>query len=268
MDNHTSYIIHHTLFIITAYIKHWFSSKPKGGFGIHSPFVYRFVTDVIECNHQYYAYGDVERFRRAWLSDKMEIDFTDYGTGTSGKRKICNIAKKSLKSKDLAQLIYRIALSNHSHNILELGTSLGITTMYLALTDSTARVVSLEGCQAVANCALSALNLRGIKNVEIITGNIDNTIKGVVSTFDSLDFVLFDANHRKEPTMYYFNECLTKVHDKTIFVFDDINHSDEMREAWKEICGNEKVRVTIDIFHLGIVFFDKKLKKEHYKIRY
>lgn len=255
--------------IITAYIKHWFTSKPKGGFGIHSPFVFHFVTDVIECKHQYYAYNKVEAYRKAFLSDKnSEIYFTDYGTGKSGKRKICDIARRSLKNKDLSQLLHRIAVSNHSRNILELGTSLGITTMYLALSDTKARIVTLEGCEPVAEFASLAFSMSGIKNIKIITGNIDNTINGAVNSFNSLDLVFFDANHRKEPTLRYFNSCLPKITDNTIFVFDDINHSNEMREAWKEICNNKNVRVTIDIFHLGIVFFNKKLKKENYKIRF
>ncbi len=206
--------------------------------------------------------------RKIFLDSNEQINFIDYGTGTSGKRRICDIARHSLKSKRLSQLLHRIAVSNHSQNILELGTSLGITTMYLALTDSKARVVTLEGSKTVADCAALAFNIKSIKNIEIITGNIDDTIKDAVNSFSSLDFVFFDANHRKEPTLRYFNSCLPKITNNTIFVFDDINHSDDMREAWKEICDNEKVRVTIDIFHLGIVFFDKKLQKEHYKIRY
>ena len=40
-----------------------------------------------------------------------------------------------------------------------------------------------------------------------------------------------------------------------------------MKQAWSEIKKHPKVRVTVDIFHCGIVFFKKGQAKEHFKIR-
>lgn len=252
---------------IKRYLSHWFTAKPKGGFGVHSPFAFHFITNVVEEKHPYYCFTSIEKARANLLRDKDEIDVTDYGTGPSCKKRVCDIASRSLKSARLAQTIFRIALSNHSKEILELGTSLGITTLYLAKTDSAAHITTLEGCPNTARIARNVLDNAGVRNVDIVTGNIDVTLDAVLSKHKTLDLVFFDANHRKQPTLAYFEKCLTKASGNTIFIFDDIHHSSEMEEAWREITCHPDVRVSMDFFHFGVLFFNKSLQKEHYKIR-
>jgi predicted O-methyltransferase YrrM len=80
--------------------------------------------------------------------------------------------------------------------------------------------------------------------------------------------VFFDANHTKEATLNYFNQCLEKANNNTVFIFDDIYWSEGMTEAWKEIYSNPAVTYSIDLFHLGIVFFNKEWIKSHFKIKF
>jgi len=61
---------------------------------------------------------------------------------------------------------------------------------------------------------------------------------------------------------------LSKANKNSIFVFDDIHWSDGMDKAWKYICKNSKSVVTIDLFSMGIVFFNPELNKHNYKIKY
>ncbi|MCQ2350959.1 MAG: class I SAM-dependent methyltransferase [Paludibacteraceae bacterium] len=255
-------------FRIKSFIRYWLTAKPRGGFGVHSPFAYRFITNVLEEDMPYYAYNEVEQIRSMLLNNKQTISVTDYGTGPSCKKRVCDIARNSLKDKRLSQLIFRIAVFSKAQNILELGTSLGITTLYLAKSNPKATVKSLEGCPQTAEVAKMVMKTASVEKAEIIVGNIDNTLSETLKTFSTLDLVFFDANHRKEPTLSYFKACLPYVTDKTVFIFDDINHSQQMSEAWEEIKRNDSVKVTIDIYSMGIVFFNKSLQKEDYKIHF
>ena len=252
---------------IKSYIKHWFSAHHSGGFGIHSPFAYHFASRVLKEEYRYYCFEWIERVRKKLCTDKRVINVTDYGTGPSCEKRVCDIARRSLKSARQSQVLFRTAVAYKCHNILELGTSLGITTLYLSQADTHAKVTSLEGCPETASIARETLSNAGVKNVKIVTGDIDKTLESTLAEYETVDLVFFDANHRKEPTLRYFDACLKKADTHSVFIFDDIYHSPEMTEAWEQIKANDKVRVTVDTFHMGFVFFDKKLQKEHYKIR-
>ena len=81
------------------------------------------------------------------------------------------------------------------------------------------------------------------------------------------DLIFFDGNHQKEATLNYFNQLLPLAHNDSVFIFDDIHWSKGMEEAWEKIKKHPEVRVTIDSFYWGIVFFRKEQEKEHFTIR-
>ena len=76
-----------------------------------------------------------------------------------------------------------------------------------------------------------------------------------------------ELQHLKN-TLEYFNLCLKKIHNETVFVFDDIHWSEEMEEAWNEIKNHSKVRVSVDLFRMGLIFFRKELSYENYVIKF
>ncbi len=248
------------------YIRYFFRSKHRKGFGIHSPFIFKLVTDVIEEQSPYYKYSLIEKVRQLYLKTDKEVMVENFGTGKSGRKKISAIVKKSAKPEIYAQVLFRLVNFYKAQNILELGTSFGLTTMYLAAPDSKSKVVSIEGCKEIAEYAKLSFKRAGFENIHIETGNIDACLPQVLTGFEKLDFVFFDANHRKEATLNYFKQCLPKSHAKSVFVIDDIYWSKEMTQAWKEIKRHPEVRVTIDMFFYGIVLFDTDLQKEDYTL--
>jgi len=161
-------------------------------------------------------------------------------------------------------------LVNHFQpkNILEIGTSLGITTLYIALPDRRNNVVTLEGSIETARIAALNFQMENVSNINVITGEFSKTLPKTIKKLESLDFVYFDGNHRKLPTLNYFEQCLKIHNDKSIFIFDDIYHSKEMKEAWAAIKEHPAVTLTIDLFSLGIVFFIKQPAKQHFTLRF
>lgn len=252
------------LYQIKSFLSYINRAGHCSGHGVHSPFAFNLITNVIECKHPYYVFPALEFLRKELLHDKSEIFVSDYGTGSSGKRIVSQIAARSLKSKKEAQLLFRLAHSSKPINIVELGTSLGLTTAYLASVDSRINCYSLEACPELLNIA--ALNLRkhNINNVTLVNGDIKNTLPLLLDKLPGLGFVFFDANHTEEATLDYFELCLQKINVNTVFVFDDIHSSKGMESAWKKIIFNPKVRVSLDLFSFGIVYFDMNLKKQHY----
>jgi predicted O-methyltransferase YrrM len=245
--------------------------KAKSRHGLHSPFVYRLVDEVIYDFNIKKTYQDIENLRKTLLNDNKLITITDLGAGSrvnnNRQKSISSIAKNALKPPRLAQLLYRLAADQKPNNIIELGTCLGITTVYLKNAATAANIYTLEGCPETAAVAKETFNKAGLTGIELITGNFDDTLPEVINSLDQLDFVFVDGNHQKEATLKYFEWCLPKVHDDTLLIFDDIYWSKGMKEAWAEIKAHPQVTVTVDLFWIGLVYFRKGQAKEDFIIK-
>ncbi len=252
------------------YIKHRFKSKTRHG--VHSPFAYRLVDKVIYDFHAKPSYGKIEELRAELLKDERVINITDLGAGShvnnNRKKHVKTLAKNALKPSKLAQLIHRLAADQGPHNIVELGTCLGLTTAYLASAAPDAQVISIEGCPETAAIAEENLSDLGIKNTGILVGNFDKILPEVLALLPQLDFVFIDGNHRKDATLNYFKWCLPKLSENSMMIFDDIYWSTGMKEAWNEIKAHPEVTVTIDLFWIGLVFVRKGQAKEDFRIKF
>lgn len=259
--------------IAKKYVHYWFRASNGKGHGIHSPFVFEFVTQVLNSKANYSGYSIPEMLRNEMLSDKRIIEMEDYGAGssvhTSNRRKVKGIASTSLKSKKLARLLFRIADYYHCQNIIELGTSLGITTCYLAGAVDGGRIITIEGDKNIADIAGANFDKAGLKNIQIIQSRFDDALPELLRQSPSLDLLFVDGNHQEAPTLHYFESFLPKAHNDSIFIFDDIHWSKGMENAWQKIKSHPKVRLTIDLFFIGIVFFKEEFhQKQHFTIRF
>ncbi|WP_341350737.1 O-methyltransferase [Sabulibacter ruber] len=214
----------------------------------------------------------MENLREELLQDHRVLEVTDFGAGSrSGatrKRKISDIARTAAKPARLGQLLFRLANHFKPATVLELGTSLGLTTSYLALARKTAALYTFEGCPAIAAQARKNFRKLGLENVTLVEGNLDQTLSHTLASLDKVDFVFFDGNHRLEPTMRYFEQCLTKAHENSVFIFDDIYWSSEMAQAWKKIKEHPRVLLTVDLFYIGLVFFRTNQPKQNFTLRF
>ena len=259
--------------LAVKYLKHWITASNGKGHGMHSPFVFEFITKVLNDKTVYPEYEKVERLRNQLLNDRTFLEVEDFGAGSvidkKNQRSISSIIKNSAKPKKFGQMLFRMVRYYQPATILELGTSLGITTSYLSLAKPDAKMITMEGSKEIADVAKRNFETLEIRNIEIIEGNFDNTLSSVISQQSSVDFVFVDGNHRKEPTLRYFHQLLDRTNNDSILVFDDIYWSSEMEAAWGTIKNNAAVSCSVDLFFIGIVFFRKEFKeKQHFVIRF
>ncbi len=255
------------------FIHYYLTAENGKGHGIHSPFVFDFVKNVLNDSKFYDCYQIIEPLRKQLLKNNKLIEVEDFGAGSAfiatGKRKVNAIAKSSLKSKKFAQLLFRIAKYYKPGTMVELGTSFGITTCYLACANAASNVFTLEGSVAIGEIAKDNFNKASLKNINFIQGNFEETLPGVLNKTDRMGLVFVDGNHRKEATLHYFSEFLKRYTSSSIFIFDDIHWSREMEEAWTQIKMHPSVTLTIDLFFIGLVFFNPDIKvKQDFVIRF
>ncbi len=255
------------------YIRYYFTASNGKGHGIHSPFVYDFIRHVLNDKRNFYAYQKVESHRFLMMYNSTQLEVEDFGAGSvSGakkKRSIASIVKNAAKPPKLGQLLFRIANYYQPKTIIELGTSLGLSTAYLAMGNAAAHVITCEGATAIAAVAKENFSLMGLNNIAITEGDFDKTLQPLLQTTGGWDLAFIDGNHRKEPTLRYFEQLLRKKNESSILIFDDIHWSKEMETAWTAIKEHSDTTLTIDLFFIGLVFFRKEFKvKQHFAVRF
>ncbi len=260
---------------IWSYVRHVLTAWNTSGEGIHSPYLFRLVCFVLRDKNAYYCFGDIERRREYLLACPDELDVVDYGSrgskeGKRVRRKINEIAAGHLESAEMGQLLFRLVNfmgqeEKRPLEILELGTSLGITTAYLSSADSHNHVVTLEGSEAVLQVARGVWQALRLKNIESKVGNIDDTL--YLYAREKLDLAYVDANHTYEATMRYADYLLPRMHEKGVLVIDDIHYSEEMERAWTALKNDSRVTTSMDLYHMGLLFVDTHYLKRHYRIR-
>lgn len=255
------------LYQIISYIK--FLLKSTSSHGVHSPFVFNFITQSLnlKTTPNNINYKNFKAFKKKLKNDNSIIEIIDYGSGSKhfkcNTRIISDIAKHVGISNKKAKILCNILSHFKPHNILEIGTSIGLSTSILAANPKL-KVTSLEGCKNTQQIAKKYLS--SFKNITFILGEFSKTLP-IVTQNKKYDLIYFDGNHTKEATMKYFNLCLNTTHNNSIFIFDDIYLNKNMQEAWQEICNHPQVSVSIDIYHYGLLFFRKEQAKQHFYLR-
>jgi predicted O-methyltransferase YrrM len=250
------------------YLQYFFTASNGRGHGIHSPFVFEFVEQIlVESSKKKEVFRKIENLRSEYINNTshfLEID--DLGAGSVSKsgsrRSIAQIAKGAAKHPKFARLLHRIVEYYNVESVLELGTSLGLTTRYLAFDREKVKVQTIEGAPAIADFSRKAFQEEGFVNIDLLVGDFDAKLPEVLLRMTGKKMFFFDGNHQYKPTIRYFQEVLKICGEEDILVFDDIHWSKGMENAWEEIKKNERVSCSIDLFFIGVVFLRKEFKEK------
>lgn len=269
--NQNAYISNMKSFgVLLRFINYYLKSRKH--YSIHSPFIYDFFCNVLISNNQYPEYAVVEQRRKSLRKSKRLISVLDMGAGGGSKsevfKRIKNIIKRSSCTPSKGQFLFRLSRFLKPRTVIELGTSLGISTMYLSLGAPESEIITIEGCSNLASVADSNFKKAGITNISQNIGEFSKVLPLILGKIDNIDLLFLDGDHREKETIKYFEKCLEYSDNDSVFVIDDINWSKKMVKAWNKIKNYEKVRVSIDLFHFGILFFKEELSKESYILRF
>lgn len=248
--------------------------KAKTAHGIHSPFVFKLFTELMQNkNEAYYTFQELDAIRKKLLTNTSVITVSDYGAGSKifkgNNRQIKTIARHGVSSAKFSELYFKLINFCNSKYIVELGTSIGLNTLYLSKACSEAKVFTVEGSEELFLFSKKMFQKYNATNIEPINKLFNEAFPEILKQIPQLDFLFIDGNHTYEATLNYFNMAIQKKTEQSVFVFDDINWSTGMQNAWNEIKKHPDVTLSIDLFFVGIVFFRKEQKeKQHFVLRY
>lgn len=260
------------LFALIAYLR--FLNNSGTRHSIHSPFVYSLVDNVIRNRNEQAELLEIKALRQKLLRKSQLIEVTDFGAGANNKsyehrfESVAAIARKSAVTEKYGCMLFRLVQHFKPGTIIELGTSLGISTLYMAKANPEARIFTIEGCTTRSEQASNNFNSLNVSNIIQNIGRFDITLPDVLRQAGKLDFAFIDGHHTCAATIANFETLLKISHNDTVFVFDDIHWSGGMEKAWREITRHEQVTVSIDLFAMGIIFLKKELTRQNFVIRF
>ena len=260
------------LFRTAGYLKYILLSRHRKGHGIHSPFAFNFISNVLRNKIPDDVVFRIENVRRKLLSDNRRIIVNDLGAGSkrmkNNVRKISDIARFASVSGKYGKVLYNLAKDYGQSSTIELGTSLGISTMYIAEGNRRSKLFTVEGCSECLKIAKENFDNADLREIRAFNSSFDEKMGDFLQSGLKPGFVFIDGDHRKDSILRYFTAVLKMADENTVIALDDIHHSREMEEAWTEIKAMDRVSVSFDIHRMGIVFFRSDLSDNHYIIRY
>jgi predicted O-methyltransferase YrrM len=247
--------------MIKSYLKYRFKSLTISK--IRHPFIKELQSNIFS-KLKSVNDGEIQSYVKYLKSNDNILNVLDLGAGSkntnNSKRSIKSIAKNAGISQKFGQLLSLLIQEFECETVIELGTSLGIGSSYLAL-NKTAQVFTVEGCPNISGFTQD--NLKGYANLSFFVGEFSSQLNDVLKLSGKPDLVYIDGNHTYKGTIDYFNFFIKNANSNAILVFDDIHWSSGMEKAWTEIIQTNEVRLSLDLFRMGIVFLDKRIDKEH-----
>ncbi|HET8859133.1 class I SAM-dependent methyltransferase [Marivirga sp.] len=252
-------------FLLKEYLIYF--HKKTDEHSLHSPFFYHFYQNLIKDKSFQSEWKIIELKRLELLKDNSEIEIVDLGAGSkvekSHKRQVKSIAKNSLSSAKFSQFLFRLIQNFKFKNNIELGTSLGINTAYMASANPEASVFTFEADPYSLNIARE-IN-KDSKNINFHEGNIGKMLPKLLEEYNQqIGLVYADANHTYKASLDYFNMIQPYLNTHSIYILDDIHWSADMKKAWEELKKYKEVTTSIDLFDAGLLFFNPDFQKQDY----
>lgn len=251
------------IFPFLSYLKYLLLKEDK--YSLQSPFLFNINQELSNfISGRKESDLDIEEMRQFLVVSLQTINVEDFGAGSkkinSKIRKVSAITQYSTSSRKFAQLYQYFCSLTPAETVIELGTCMGLTSRYLSRI-SLGTTYTIEGSAEILS---TAKGLGESVNLEFIQGKISDTLGALLQKVDKVDFALIDANHTYSGTMEAYRQIKNKVQASSILAIGDIHWSSEMETAWKEIISQKEVKLSLDFFECGILFFKAPVPKGNY----
>ena len=226
----------------------------------------------------------IESLRKKLKSSRDEITIVDYGAAKADRnstgepngrskivtRTVGTVCRKAGTPYFWGFFLFKLIREFKPSVCLELGTSLGISASFQAAAlklNQSGKLVTLEGAKSLASLAQRNFHSLGLDNVSVITGRFQDTLDGVLNDYAPVNYAFIDGHHDEKATLAYFQQIVPFLSNSAILVFDDISWSRGMKRAWENIEMDNRIKLSLNLWHMGIGILDRKIeRKQRFKI--
>jgi predicted O-methyltransferase YrrM len=246
-----------------------YSLIAKGRHGIHSPFVYNLIDQVLRKPISEEVKSRQNRLFKALKNDDSIINFEEFGAGSKylkKQRSVKQIVSTNSTKNKYGNLLFRLMEGYKPMNVLEFGTSIGCGTLQLHWGNPEAQLISIEACKETYEFAKKTMAQHQISNhIQLINSTFNDFLEGEI--LEKFDLVFIDGHHDGKCLIEYVKKLEKYTHDDTIFILDDIRWSMDMLNAWNVLVNDEQYHLSIDFFKMGLLIRQSNKRKEHFVLR-
>ena len=259
-----------TGFTLLSFLRNRIKGKRWDSF--HSPYLFRLFSYMRNDREMLDAFSRIEALRRKWQKDETIIERNDFGTGSihsekSQSEKISTIANRSLSYPFQCRCLARLVQLENPGLILELGTSLGISTAYLQSGAPKSKVITVEGDPALAKLASQTFEQLEMTQIQLVVSTFEEFLEKEKNEA-KIDILFLDGHHEAIALLKYYEKLKTRFTPRTIVIIDDIFWSRDMHDGWKTLINMPEVTQSVNCFQFGVLFFRNEfLDKEHHILR-
>ena len=246
-----------------------YSLIAKGRHGIHSPFVYNLIDQVLRKPISEEVKSRQNRLFKALKNDDSIINFEEFGAGSKylkKQRSVKQIVSTNSTKNKYGNLLFRLMEGYKPMNVLEFGTSIGCGTLQLHWGNPEAQLISIEACKETYEFAKKTMAQHQISNhIQLINSTFNDFLEEKILV--KFDLVFIDGHHDGKRLIDYVKKLEKHTHNDTIFILDDIRWSMDMLNAWNTLVNDEQYHLSIDFFKMGVLIRQSNKRKEHFILR-
>ena len=111
-----------------------------------------------------------------------------------------------------------------------------------------------------ARTSMVSVGLKGVEKEETLC-----RLEAELKRLEKVDFlhIAFTPFYKE-----IFEMAFPYLHDESCVVVGDIYASAEREAWWKELISDERVRISFDLYDIGLLRFEKKRFKQNYKVNF
>ncbi|WP_314787370.1 hypothetical protein [Segatella buccae] len=209
------------------------------GFGVQSPWAYRFIRYVVNEHYPYYAFAELEQ----------EMGYAGKLANKMGR----------LYFRLANYLQPRVVFSFYSNRIF-------CGERDILIVD---KKIKEDGTRDFSGIYEKYLK-RGCRNTEIIslasTSDADvSDAKDILGAYTGLPLVRMAYSNHSDAL---FEEVASAASEDTVLIIEGIMKSRMARNFWKKVKRDMRTGITFDLYYCGIVFFDHTRFKQHYLVNF
>lgn len=255
-----------------AGLRYFLFAKHRRGYNIHSPFVYNFIRSVLlKSTKKSFSGAIKDEFKKIALETKGKIENNGLGAGTNNiftSSSMLKLSRTSGTPDKYLSLLNQIIKHYDIRSFLELGTCCGVTTAALAKSNEELEITTIEGSEVRFQISNQLFKNLKIFNVNAIHSEFQSELKQLLGNNSKFDLIFIDGDHSYAATIENYQQVVSLCSEQGVIIIDDIYWSAGMTKAWREIISDERAKVTVDLFRMGIIFLGRNQAKQSFTVRY